>query len=332
MLHVARWRAARECGSTTRCRRAERGARRSRGERGDRGRRCARDRSENRHRLRRSPCRSHAAPSPRTLPASGREAPRRHVDTSTSSTPTPSSSSSRRSSVVSSSTGEPPSSVRGCGSKVTTVERRCCCLRGFDHATVAAVDTVERPDRDGSARRLELLWPMCDGHARTPTRSSTSASGRSRDGSNASGVDSVRDGERPDLRPPQRPAVTAERLSDRPHVRAAADAQIQRDHVACIGDDVERVHRRAPAGHLHLDTSPRQPVRALTADLDRRGGRDRQLDLPSEAREPPIELGVVRSLEPLDDLPFRDRRSRYGPSGRRPSDSACRGPRGIARS
>ena len=57
----------------------------------------------------------------------------------------------------------------------------------------------------------------------------------------------------------------------------------RRTPVARIVDDVERVHLRAPQGHLDLDPLPRQPVGALTADLDRRGGRDRQLDLAAEA-------------------------------------------------
>ncbi len=44
--------------------------------------------------------------------------------------------------------------------------------------------------------------------------------------------------------------------------------------------------RRAPHRHLDRDAPPREPVRALTADLHRRGGGDRQLDLAAEALEP----------------------------------------------
>ena len=56
--------------------------------------------------------------------------------------------------------------------------------------------------------------------------------------------------------------------------------------LARIRDDVERVHRRATNRHLHLDAAPRELVRALTADLHRGRGGDRQLDLAAEALEP----------------------------------------------
>jgi hypothetical protein len=45
-----------------------------------------------------------------------------------------------------------------------------------------------------------------------------------------------------------------------------------------------------------------QLVRALAADLDRGGGRDRQLDLTPEGLEPSLELRRFRSLEPLHHL------------------------------
>ena len=58
---------------------------------------------------------------------------------------------------------------------------------------------------------------------------------------------------------------------------------------------VERVDPRAPHRHLDRDAAPCQLVRALAADLHRRGGRDRQLDLAAEAREPlspaPLRVG-----------------------------------------
>src|SRR5205085_3557327 len=42
------------------------------------------------------------------------------------------------------------------------------------------------------------------------------------------------------------------------------------------------------------DAAPREAVRALTADLHRRRGGDRQLDLAAEARERPFELALRR--------------------------------------
>ena len=57
--------------------------------------------------------------------------------------------------------------------------------------------------------------------------------------------------------------------------------------------------------HLHLDAAPRELVRALTADLDRGGGRDRQLDLAAEALEPLAELVLARRRVAFRDLPLR---------------------------
>ena len=47
-----------------------------------------------------------------------------------------------------------------------------------------------------------------------------------------------------------------------------------------------------------------QPVGALTADLDRRRGRDRQLDLAAEAREPRRELLRTGRLQLFHDVPL----------------------------
>ena len=110
------------------------------------------------------------------------------------------------------------------------------------------------------------------------------------------------DSERPDFRPPQRRAVPAERLGDRPDIGSRADPQVEPDNAVAIGDDVERVHPGAPQRHLDAIAAPVQPVGPLAADLDRRGSRDRQLDLAAEAREPPLELLLVRRLQALDDL------------------------------
>ena len=112
------------------------------------------------------------------------------------------------------------------------------------------------------------------------------------------------DPERPDGGPPQRRAVASERLGDRADIRAGRHVEPEPDLVARIRDDVERVDLRTAQGHLHLDALPREPVGALTADLHRRGGGDRQLDLTAEALEPSLELRPSRSLVPLARLAF----------------------------
>ena len=77
------------------------------------------------------------------------------------------------------------------------------------------------------------------------------------------------------------------------------------DRRARIRDDVERVDPRAPERHLDLDAAPGELVGALAADLDRRGGRDRQLDLTAEAREPRSSSSAPAAARPLDDLALR---------------------------
>ena len=157
-----------------------------------------------------------------------------------------------------------------------------------DHAQVAAVDAVEGPDGDRTPRARQLGRLARDVHApgparRSSTRSSTSASGSSRSGRERLRRDGVVHRERPDLRPPQRRAVPAERVGDRPHVGPRADAQVERDPLARIRDDVERVHGRAaqPASpprrraaractRAHRRSSPRR--RPGSAARSRRGG------------------------------------------------------------
>ena len=78
-----------------------------------------------------------------------------------------------------------------------------------------------------------------------------------------------------------------------------------RDHAVAIREDVERVHLRAPHRHLHLHAAPRELVGTLAADLHRRGGRDRQLDLAAEALEPLLELLGCRRVVLLDDVALR---------------------------
>src|SRR5205823_10167675 len=107
------------------------------------------------------------------------------------------------------------------------------------------------------------------------------------------------DPERPHLGAPERRAVPTERRGDRSYVGPRADAQVEPNDPVAIGNDVERVHAGAPERHLDRLATPVQPVGALTADLDRRGGRNRQLDLAAEAREPALELVRARSIVPL---------------------------------
>ena len=112
------------------------------------------------------------------------------------------------------------------------------------------------------------------------------------------------DAERADFEPPQRAAVPAERRRDRPHVRPRADAQVELRDTVAIRDDVERVHLRAPHRHVHLHPAPREPVRTLAADLHRRSGRDRQLDLAAEVLESLLQLVGRRRRVLLDDVPL----------------------------
>ena len=126
------------------------------------------------------------------------------------------------------------------------------------------------------------------------------------------------DAERADLQPAKADAMAAESLGDRPDVRTRADAEVEADDAVRIRDDVERVHPRAPQRHLDLDAAAVQLVGALAADLDRGGGRDRQLDLTPEGREPALELVRAPERPAARRPPPPDRPSTYGPSGRRP--------------
>src|SRR5439155_19937370 len=112
------------------------------------------------------------------------------------------------------------------------------------------------------------------------------------------------DPEGPDLCPAQGDAVATERLRDRPHVRARADPKVETRDAVSIRDDIERVYTRPANGHLHLDPAPVQPVGALAADLDRGRGRNRQLDLAAEGREPARKLRCIGQLQTLHDLAF----------------------------
>ena len=160
------------------------------------------------------------------------------------------------------------------------------------------MDSVERPDRDSHA---------LPGRASTVTATFTEAPVPV--GRDHALLVGVLDAERADLEPAERRAVASERLGDRPDIGSRADAKVKADDAVRIRDDVERVDARAPQRHLHLDAAAVQLVGALTADLDRGRGRDRQLDLAAEAREPLLELvrrGRARATRrpPLPDRPW----------------------------
>ena len=108
-----------------------------------------------------------------------------------------------------------------------------------------------------------------------------------------------------DLEPPQRPAMAAERVRDCANVRPRAHPQVEPRDAVLIRDDVECVDTRATEWHLHGDAATRKLVGALADDLDRGCGRDRQLDVAAEVREPVLELVRRRCVELFDDLPFR---------------------------
>ena len=71
---------------------------------------------------------------------------------------------------------------------------------------------------------------------------------------------------------------------------------------AVVVDQFELVHGRAPNGHVHLHPTPHELVRALAADLDRRRGRDLQVDLAAERGDALLELLLRRWVVLLDDL------------------------------
>ena len=204
------------------------------------------------------------------------------------------------------------------------------------------MDAVERPDRDGPRLPLELRRRVRDLHgsacasradARAAFASRSRVARRSRSASASASVSPMRpsasssasttlgvglaDGERPDLRSPQRGAVAAERIGDRAHVRPGADMEVECRDAVRIRDDVERVDPRPAHGHLDHHAPPVQAVGALAPDLDGRRRRDRELDLTAEALERGLELGVGREA----------RAARAARPPGRPSSCAGRGRR-----
>ena len=225
--------AARGSASTTRPRRAAPCARPGRAAAAARGRPSRPRRSGSRRRRRRPPRRSRAG----TLgepPASSAASSCVNSTTSTSSMPASANSSSRRSRVASSST-RCPSATRGCGSNVTTVGVSPASTAARDDALVPDVHAVERADRDRARLRLELVRRRGRrSRRRSPEREPPRTAGRPSASSapaaatQAASVSRLVDRERPDLRAPQRGAVPAERVRDRPHVRAELTCRSRR--------------------------------------------------------------------------------------------------------
>ena len=98
--------------------------------------------------------------------------------------------------------------------------------------------------------------------------------------------------------------MAAQRLGDRAHVAAGADVDREPGDTAVVVEELERVHRRPTHRHLDLDASAVQLVRALAADLHRRGCRDAQVDLAAQRVDPRLELARGQRLVLVDDLAF----------------------------
>ena len=240
--------------------------------------------------------------------------------TSTSSTPAASNSSSRRSSVVSSSTPLPEHRAR---MRVERHDRRPQVRRRAPPRSRGRCprwtpSNVPIATARGAAR--ELVGHACATFTRQPLRRARARRppAAAAPASNASGVtaSATENGPTSVRRsvtqcPPSASAIA------RMYV-PRADAQVERSTaVACIRDDVERVDRRAPQRHLHLDaraapagtrahrrSSPR--TRRGSAARSRRGGaravarapprpaaRARSTTSPSGS---PVEVRAVRSI------------------------------------
>ena len=201
---------------------------------------------------------------------------------------------------------------RGCGSKVTTVDDEAGRLDGVEHAPVAEVDAVEGADRDGALLRpaagLARLHrqPFRSRHERAavdddlvlaPRRPADRAAPRRP----ASGRKGGSTGERSASIAPRRKgptsvrrsvaAVAAERVRDRAHVGAGADAQVEPGDASLVASRLAASRTRERRSGISTSTPRRcEPVGALAADLDGRGRRHAQLDLPSQRRDRGLEL------------------------------------------
>ena len=227
----------------------------------------------------------------------------------------PASSSSRRSSVVEQLDSACRAAARGCGSKVTTVGRRlrrraASRTRRCPRWTPSNVPiaTARRAGSSSSGARATITPAPRSARARRDSLTSTEGVERIR-------RHGLRDVERADLGSPQRPAVAAERVRDRSHVRPGADAQVETSPTPslAIRDDVERVHRasveaasrpRRRAARSRYARSP--PI--FTADAAGIGSSISPRRAASRRRAPPRDGAACRSSHLLPD-----RRSRSAP-------------------
>ena len=228
---------------------------------------------------------------------------------------------------------------RGCGSNVTTVGRErpprvdrgpndrrwprwtpsnvpIATARGAARAPRAAARRSRRVPAAGRRARARRRGPR-RGRARAPRPAAARAPPTRAAGLGSTSASSTSNGPTSVRRsvvqwPPSASAIDA-------HVRPRADAQLESHDVSpvyAMTSSACTIERRS--GHLHLDAPPREPVRALTADLHRRRGGDRQLHLAAEALERRSSSGSCRERRGARAARPRDRRSRSSPSGRRP--------------
>src|SRR5919108_4083842 len=99
--------------------------------------------------------------------------------------------------------------------------------------------------------------------------------------------------------------MTAKGLGDGTHVAAGAHLEAELRERPVVLEELELVHRRPAHGHVDRDTSAMELVGALSADLDRGGGGDLQIDLAAERFEAREELGLRRRLVLVERFALR---------------------------
>ena len=178
-----------------------------------------------------------------------------------------------------------PSTSNGCPSTRAASRE----LAGGDELSTSTFCATHPAERVLRRARLRLGGSRANAVARSSSRSGSASSTRT---ARPRGAAACGSGRRAPSRSRGRTCPSSTRRS------SAHDA-------VAVRDDVERVDLRAPHGHLHLHPAPREPVGTLTADLHRRHGRDRQLDLAAEALEPLLELVRAGGVVPFEDLSLR---------------------------
>ena len=180
--------------------------------------------------------------------------------------------------------------------------------RGVEHPPVPEVDAVEGPERDRPRLRLELARTPAGRRSqprRAPPPAVSSRSGSA--SSTPNGPTSVRRSVA--QCPPSAVAIARTYVPEL--TRRSSRATPSR-----VGDELERVDSRAAQRHLDRDAAPVQLVGALAADLHRRGGRDRQLDLAAQRRRaappappPPAARARATTAPSRSPVSVTDRRS-----------------------